>query len=188
MMSYLSRSTQKEWMDLGPDYYTPQEYEECLCQLNSIGSYLGGDAATLRAIRRLPQMPKSILDVGCGGGFFTIKLAKHYPQAHVTGIDIAPEAIAFARRQLQNLTSPQSNITFSLPSTPQLNYVAGSFDIVTATLVCHHLSDDELVLFLRQAYHTANQAVVINDLHRHPLASRAFSTRWSVVYQALFYT
>jgi hypothetical protein len=45
-----------------------------------------------------------------------------------------------------------------------------------ATLVCHHLSDAELISFLQQACRIAKQAVILNDLHRHPLATVGFAT------------
>jgi hypothetical protein len=49
-------------------------------------------------------------------------------------------------------------------------------DIVIASLFCHHLKDDELnELFNWCALH-AKTAVIINDLHRHPLAY--YSIAW----------
>ncbi len=39
-----------------------------------------------------------------------------------------------------------------------------SVDIVTSTLVCHHMNDDELVEFLDQAQRVAKHEVIINDV------------------------
>jgi 2-polyprenyl-3-methyl-5-hydroxy-6-metoxy-1,4-benzoquinol methylase len=167
------RSHQLEWMDLGPSYYTNQEYRNCLYQLDRIGRFLGGDRATFWALKQLPFPPTSILDVGCGGGLFTLRLAAHYPQAQVVGIDISPDAIAFAQEHLKNNQPSLSNIQF-LVSSPQIDEKS-QFDVVMATLVCHHLSDQELISFLQQACRIAKQAVILNDLHRHPLATMGFA-------------
>lgn len=169
-MKISERLIQSEWIDLGPSHYTPKEYEDCLFQLDRVGRFLGGDKATLQAFSRLKQIPQSILDVGCGGGHFTIRLAQRFPSAKVVGIDISQEAIQYAKK------APGSSIVnFHVPSSPTLDYPPESFDVITSTLVCHHLSDAEIVTFLKQAYRTARVAVVINDLHRHPLAILGYS-------------
>lgn len=164
-----SRSSEKEWIDLGSDHYTPSEYKECLLQLDRIGRLLGGDRATFWGFDQLKQSPQSILDVGCGGGLFAIKLAKRYPKASVLGIDISAEAIQFALQQ-----HAPSNVSFKVPKQPRLLMPADSFDVVTTTLVCHHLSDTEIISFLQDAFLVAKQALIINDLHRNFLAYLAY--------------
>ncbi len=164
------RSTKAELMDLGPAYYTLDEYEDCLKQLDRVGRFLGGDKTTMKAFDKLKVRPKSILDVGCGGGSFTARLAQKYPDAKVVGLEISEQAIAFAKRGEQ-----PSNLEFCLSDRPEFNYPDNSFDVVTASLVCHHLSDRELVDFLQRANKVARQAVIINDLHRHPIALFGFA-------------
>lgn len=167
------RSHQPEWIDLGPDYYTSKEYRECLYQLDRIGRFLGGDRATYWAFDQLKYSLTSILDVGCGGGLFTARLAKRFPQAQITGIDISQEAIQIAKEHLQH--SSLYNIEYMIPDTPHLNYPVNQFDVVTATLVCHHLTDQDLISFIQKACQTAKHAVILNDLHRHPLATAGFA-------------
>src|SRR5690554_1997202 len=41
--------------------------------------------------------PANILDLGCGTGWFTRKLANQYPSAAVTGADLAPGMLQQAR-------------------------------------------------------------------------------------------
>jgi 2-polyprenyl-3-methyl-5-hydroxy-6-metoxy-1,4-benzoquinol methylase len=50
-----------------------------------------------------------------------------------------------------------------------------SFDIVTSTLVCHHLTDEELTLFIQKGKKVAKRMLLCNDLHRHPLAYGLFA-------------
>lgn len=172
MMKSKERSYEPELLDLGASYYTQEEYEECLYQLGRIGRYLGGDRATLKTLHQLPK-PRSILDVGCGGGYFTTKLAQQFPDAQVVGIDIAHEAITHARKNLQN--APLKNVRFEVPPSNQLSYLPNSFDVVTSTLVCHHLQEDALIAFLKKSYLIAKKTLLINDLHRHWLAYLAFA-------------
>jgi 2-polyprenyl-3-methyl-5-hydroxy-6-metoxy-1,4-benzoquinol methylase len=174
-MRLSKRLNQPELIDLGPAYYTTEEYEDCLYQLDRIGRFLGGDAATYSGFNQLKQNPTSILDVGCGGGLFTMRLARRYPEAKIVGIDISKEAIQFARHQLKIINPPLKNIMFEVPPSPELSYPPESFDVVTSTLVCHHLSDDDIISFLKQAYSIAKHAIILNDLHRHIVARMGFS-------------
>lgn len=169
------RSTQLELIDLGSSHYTREEYQDCLIQLDRIGRILGGDQATYWGFDQLKRNPQSILDVGCGGGLLTMRLAMRYPQAQILGIDISKEAIQFAQSHLQHTHPPIPNVAFAVPSSPELNYPPESFDVITSTLVCHHLSDDQIISFLKKSYSIAKQAIILNDLHRHFLATLGFS-------------
>ena len=40
--------------------------------------------------------PKTILDLGTGTGAIALALAKEFPQAHVTGVDLIPQAVELA--------------------------------------------------------------------------------------------
>lgn len=158
------RSEKKELIDLGSEFYTAQEYDDCLKKLGDVGRFLGGNSAGLSAFNQLKIKPQSILDVGCGGGYFTNILAKKFPQAKVTGIDYSSKAIEHAKKH----NSP--NLSFHVPTTLELNIPEKSVDIITATLVCHHMNDTELIDFLKRAKTSARKKVIINDLHRHPIA------------------
>lgn len=171
-MKIPQRLHEPELIDLGQ--YTPEEYQECFYQLDRIGRFLGGDHATYWGFKQLKQPPQSILDVGCGGGLFTIRLGRRYPKAKVTGIDISQKAIAFANERLQAAQPPVRNVEFLVPPTIELAYPSESFDVITSTLVCHHLSDEELITFLKNSYQIARKAIIINDLQRSSLALASF--------------
>ncbi|MBA2367656.1 MAG: methyltransferase domain-containing protein [Candidatus Protochlamydia sp.] len=171
----MKRSNDPEWIDLGPPYYTSKEYDDCLYQLDRIGRYLGGDRATFWALEQLQKPFDTILDVGCGGGLFALRLGKRYPTVQITGTDLSPEAISFAKHALQKTHPLLSNVSFALSPTAELNYPSASFDIVMATLVCHHLDDESLVEMIRKSVQIARQAVILNDLHRHLLALGGFA-------------
>lgn len=174
-MKICQRSEEKEILDLGSASYTKEEYTECLVLLNRIGQTLGGNYASYRAFDKLQKAPQSVLDIGCGGGGFTICLAGRYPTTKVVGIDISKDAIAFSNDLVNKQYSHIKNVEFRIQNEFKLNLPANSFDVVTSTLVCHHMNDDELIDFLKDAYQIANQAVILNDLHRHALAYAGFS-------------
>lgn len=174
-VKYRHRSDQLEWIDLGPSCYTSAEYRDCLCQLARIGRLLGGDRATHWALRQLRRVPASILDVGCGGGFFALQLAQQYALTQIVGIDLSVDAISFAQQHQKAAYPHLKNIQFIHSSSPDIS-AFGLCDVVMATLVCHHLSDQDLIIFIKQACQTAQQAIILNDLHRHPCATMGFAT------------
>lgn len=167
-MIWRKRSNELELLDLGATYYSCNEYLDCLNKLDLVGEYLGGDRATFKAIKKIPVFPCSILDVGCGGGGFTQKLGMLYKETNVMGIDISCEAIKYAEEQ-----NKLSNVSFKRLSLSEIP--SKSCDIVISTLVCHHLPDEDLIPFLKDALRVAKSKVIINDLHRHPLAWLGFA-------------
>jgi len=59
-----------------------------------------------RIIRELPldtDEALSILEVGCGTGFNLQQLACRFPKARIKGMDVSPDMIRIAHRQLRNL-------------------------------------------------------------------------------------
>jgi len=166
-MIWSKRSEKLELLDLGPAFYTQAEYRDCLDKLNLVGEYLGGDRASLKVFEKLTFSPSSILDVGCGGGGFTQKLGCRYPESAIKGIDISQDAIDHAKtvNQLKNVEFEVCDL-LKIPSK--------SYDVVITTLVCHHLPDHEIVSFLKNCLRVAKRQVIINDLHRHPVAWLAF--------------
>lgn len=53
-----------------------------------------------RLLSLLPEIdPRKILDIGCGTGYLTKKLADRFPKAEIIGIDIAPGMIEVAEKQ-----------------------------------------------------------------------------------------
>jgi hypothetical protein len=48
------------------------------------------------------------------------------------------------------------------------------YDIVLSSLFLHHFNDDELMTFLPKVLKRASIGIIVNDLHRHPLAYYLF--------------
>ncbi|BCL39054.1 class I SAM-dependent methyltransferase [Nostoc sp. MS1] len=85
---------------------------------------------------KLPQPPKSILDVGCSVGLSTFALQEIYPQANVTGLDLSPYFLAVAKYRSQQ---SQANINWVHASAEATGLPDGTFDLVSLFLICHEL-------------------------------------------------
>lgn len=81
---------------------------------------------------------KTCLDAGCGGGRYSIALAK-LGAAEVTGIDLSEVAIADAQRRAKDLGA--SHIKFEVGSVTALPYADSSFDCVISSGVLMHTTE-----------------------------------------------
>jgi ubiquinone/menaquinone biosynthesis C-methylase UbiE len=84
-----------------------------------------------------------VLDVGCGTGRLTLKLASKVD--HITGIDPSPKRIEVANRKLTRMN--HGNITFELGSRDDIgSYGDDVFDVVYMNAVFHRINDTEEAL------------------------------------------
>jgi ubiquinone/menaquinone biosynthesis C-methylase UbiE len=74
-----------------------------------------------------------ILDLGCGTGEITRRLAQRYPQAYVLGIDILEGNLAIARRESAAVAD---RVTYEVGDAFALRQPDAHFDLV----VCRHMS------------------------------------------------
>ena len=84
-----------------------------------------------------------VLDVGCGTGRLTLKLAGKVD--HITGIDPSLQRIEVARRKLTKMDL--RNVTFELGSSDDIGrYGENVFDVVYLNAVFHWINDKEEAL------------------------------------------
>ncbi len=108
-------------------------------------------------IRREGRRPQ-LLDLGCGTG----ELAPVFLKAgySYTGIDIAPERIAYAAKTYRKGK-------FHVMDASALQYPDGYFDQILVTGVLHHLSDEEvrgIVKEMRRVLRPGGRALVMEDI------------------------
>jgi SAM-dependent methyltransferase len=97
---------------------------------------------------------KRVLDAGCGAGYGSAELARNAES--VVGVDLAPEAVEFARAQYAS-----ENLRFEQASCTALPHADGSFDLVVAFEVIEHLEDWRAFLTeSRRVLATSGQLVV----------------------------
>lgn len=88
----------------------------------------------------LPNLgPEShILDVGCGPGTISAELSRITSKGRVTGIDLSPDVLQFAREAHPKEKYPR--LEFVLGDVYSLPFPDGNFDVVYAHQVIQHLS------------------------------------------------
>lgn len=152
-----------------------------LDELETINTWLGGYAPVTGGLALLRPAfvigrPLRLADVGCGGGD-TLRVVARWARRHqhtveLTGIDANAFMIAYARDKCTDWPE----IAFQQLDIFSEAFRRQTFDVITCSLFCHHFADDELAQLLRQLAGQARLGVIINDLHRHPLAY--YSIRW----------
>jgi ubiquinone/menaquinone biosynthesis C-methylase UbiE len=91
----------------------------------------------------------SVLDVGCGTGEVTLLAKTRAKAGKVYGIDPAPEMITVARRKA---TRKKLDIDFRVGVIESLPFPDSSIDVVTSSLMMHHLPEDLKVRGLAEIY------------------------------------
>ena len=88
----------------------------------------GRDVAWKRfLVKRVPEGPhRRCVDLACGTGDLTVRLAQRFPEARVTGIDLTPSMLAIARRKVK-----APNVIFTEGDMAQTGLDANSVDIIT---------------------------------------------------------
>jgi SAM-dependent methyltransferase len=95
-----------------------------------------------------------VLDIGCGSGYGAAELSR--TAASVTGIDISPEATAWAREHFAG-----SNLEFITASAAAIPCPEASFDLITAFEVIEHIPDwRNLLAEVRRLLSPAGIAVI----------------------------
>jgi len=131
--------------------------------------------------------PLRILDLGCGTGEITRRLADLYPQARIVGIDILEGNLALARR---DNASYGARIVFEAGDAFALQHADASFDLV----VCRHMSQavphfdhvlDEIsrVLKPRGWLHLLSEDYAMLRFPRHLSANPRLPGSWAPVQQ-----
>lgn len=155
-----------------------KELEQTLADLERVNALLGGNQVTIKGIKKLLAKSEKqeiiIADVGCGSGAMLRKIAdfgrKNNYNFKLIGIDANKHTIEIAR----NLSEIYPEIEFKPIDIFSEEFQQQQFDICTCTLTMHHFQDDEIVKILNSFNSISSRGVVINDLHRSPLAYHLF--------------
>ncbi len=175
---FSNRSPDKELMD--DLNCSGKILNRTLTEIENINHWLGGDAITLNGLDQIindkaVHNPLSIADLGCGSGGMLKVInnwaKKHHVKVDLTGIDANPHVIEFARDNYKDL-----NLNFLVLNILSKDFKDHNFDIILCTLFLHHFQSDEIVALLKQLKDQARLAVIVNDLHRHPIAY--YSIKW----------
>ena len=174
----MERTVTPELLDT--DQGTPAEVEQTMRDLRFINRWFGGISTTRRMLEKVlgcptpvdpgfgptgwgrfsPTPEVTLLDVGAGSGDVSLSSARQLaPQTRirVTLLDRMPAHMP------RNGAGRIAADALSLP------FLDSSFDLVTCSLLVHHLEHSQIVRFVNEALRVARIAVLLNDLRRAPL-------------------
>jgi 2-polyprenyl-3-methyl-5-hydroxy-6-metoxy-1,4-benzoquinol methylase len=109
---------------------------------------------------------KKVLDFGCGAGVASTEIAKF--AAHVTGIDISPEAVRIAQEQAKK-TGVAGNTTFAVMDAESLEFAPGTFDVVSVRGVLHHMDLDAALTQIHKVLKPDGKAIFLEALANNPI-------------------
>lgn len=93
-----------------------------------------------------PAVADNVLELGCGSGNVSLRLAARWPGAALTFVDAAPEMLALTRARLKE-TEPriEDRAQFLSERFEDLSLERGTVDVVVASLSLHHVQDVSVV-------------------------------------------
>ena len=102
----------------------------------------------------------TVCDMGCGNGFYTLKLAKMVgPQGRILGVDVQPEMLDLLRTRMEELRI--DNVTPILSSLHDPRLPDGEVDLILLVDVYHEFSHPELMLRAMRRSLSENGLVVL---------------------------
>lgn len=169
----LDFSRRAELTELMDEPCSRDEMRACLRDLEKLNRWFLGYRPVLHWLDSLKlddaRGPIRILDVGCGHGDLLRRMERWAEDRgialNLAGCDINPDAVAIAAEgsggNAGEVEWIASNV-FSLDS-------RRSDDLVVSSLFTHHLSESDIVRFLRWMEQHARVGWFINDLSRAPI-------------------
>jgi 2-polyprenyl-3-methyl-5-hydroxy-6-metoxy-1,4-benzoquinol methylase len=183
--SFAERSPETEWMDT--ESVSLDDYRACLKDLATVNVVTMTHGPVLkwldRATRHLGANERvTILDVGYGYGDLLRRIhawgRRRNRAIELIGVDLNPMSEPIARA--------------ATPAGVAIDYRTGNvfdfqperpIDFVICSQTTHHMSNDELIGFVRWMERVAARGWFIADLHRHPIPFHFFralswAARW----------
>lgn len=163
---------------LDDDAGTPAEVADSFADLRFLNSYFGGLHTTtgmvLRVARASGRSEFSVLDVGAGSGDFSRSLRNRFERRN---IDLR---FTLLDRRASHLGSDENAVVGDALALP---FPENHFDLVTCCLFVHHLSPEEVAVFVKEALRCCRLALLINDLVRDPV-HLAFARAGGLIYRS----
>lgn len=117
----------------------------------------------------------AILDIGCGTGLLTARIAERYPDHKVIGIDASRPMIDVARNKRS-----RANCSFQLALAEDLPFADDSFTAVTSALFFHHVNHSLKRQTLKEVFRVlkAEGELLVADMDR-PYTALGWAMSWT---------
>lgn len=163
------------------EYFTEKEAEERDQIVVGYFGRRGIERIVDSIVRNLLSPPKlkkkaDIVDVGCGSGLFTIRVAnrlrQYLPEASFYAMDVTPAMLQVLRSKSAEITpflGVADNISGSIRYARRYLRIPEKFDAIFSTLMLHHCPEVEKVFkSMREVLRTPGKVVLV-DLCKHPI-------------------
>lgn len=154
------------------------DLERALADLRRINTLLGGYRTTNTVLDPLLRSRSAlrVLDVGTGTGDYPARFVRRGrrldTRVDAVGVDLNPVTVGRGRAWLDNALTPdlRPRVRLDIGNALALPYADDAFDVAHAALFLHHFHGPEAVQLLREMHRVSRLGILVNDLHRHPLA------------------
>jgi ubiquinone/menaquinone biosynthesis C-methylase UbiE len=141
------------------------EREAALTDIHRLNDWFGGYRLSERAIERLLRTapagrPLTVIDVGGGRGDLAARLVRRGRRHR------RPLRVLVVDREVGATARPGPGIRVVSADATALPFRAGTADVVTASLLLHHLEPEAATRALAEMRAAARAGVVVNDLFR----------------------
>jgi len=100
--------------------------------------------------RNLPGFtPKNILDMGCTVGHSTLPFKEAFPEAEVTGIDVAAPQLRYAHARAKALGA---EVSFQQRDAANTGYEDNSFDLIVSHILLHETSGKAMPQIFKECH------------------------------------
>lgn len=149
-----------------------------LSDLRWVNRWFGGHRAADSVLRPLlrEHHPLRVIDLGAGGADYPEHLvrwaARHGHHVEVVAVDANPQTVSYAQSALDHRlpAALRDRVEVVCADAFELPYDESAFDVAVAALFLHHFHGEDAVALLREMDRVARRGLIVNDLHRHPMA------------------
>jgi trans-aconitate 2-methyltransferase len=126
------------------------------------------DAGFVRRFTELfdQEVKGEIVDLGCGPGNITFRMAEAYPGCTVLGIDGSRVMLDIARERLADRPDCAGHVRFVELTLPSAAITRGSAAAVVSNSLLHHLHDPQVLWCTARDVAAPGAAIYITDLRR----------------------
>jgi len=152
---------------------TGTEVARALAEIGVVNRFLGGISTSLAGLAPLlaaGRDPVRVLDLGTGGADIPVAIARWCRQrrvrAHIVAVDLGRDACRVALER----TRAYPEIAICRADVLALPFPPRSFHVAHCAMFLHHFTQEAIADILDRLAATVIDGIIINDLHRHPVA------------------